>query len=184
MEDLTFNVAQLLKEPYGATRIGDVSVPFSMLLPDLQLAELDPLEAAPVIEGEVQLMHSTEGVLVQGTLSVEISLPCSRCLDPVSVPLDIDVEENFCPTIDIITGQSIVPEEEDEALWIDEHHILDLTEVLRQDTLVAIPLVVHCREECLGLCPTCGKNLNEGSCECRPEPDPRWTSLLGLLDKP
>jgi len=97
------------------------------------------------------------------------------------VPLDVELEEIFVPTINIVTGKSIAPEEEDRALWVDENHILDLREVLRQDVMLASPIHVLCREDCQGLCPTCGQNLNEGPCDCQPEPDPRWAVLAALL---
>ena len=76
------------------------------------------------------------------------------------MPLEVSVEEVFSPTIDIFTGKGITPEEEDRALWIDEHHILDLIEVVRQDVLLAAPISVMCRTDCRGLCPDCGQDLD------------------------
>jgi uncharacterized protein len=127
-------------------------------------------------------MHTTDGVLVQGHLAAQVSIPCVRCLEPVLVSLDVELEETFAATIDLVTGLAVQPEEEDRALWIDEHHILDLAEVLRQNVLIAIPPHVLCRNDCKGLCPTCGQNLNLGPCDCRPEIDPRWAALAALLD--
>ena len=178
IDNLTFNVAQLLKDPVGATRTGDVVADVGHLAPELQQVEDAP---AAVLSGSVRLMHINDGILAQGMLHTQVMLPCARCLNPVSVPLDVELEEIFVPTINIVTGKSIAPEEEDRALWVDENHILDLREVLRQDVWVAMPLHPLCREDCRGLCPTCGQNLNEGNCNCEPEPDPRWASLAALL---
>jgi uncharacterized protein len=193
-DNLIFNVAQLLKEPVGATRNGELVTGLFRLLPELQqMAPHEPAEGAaptraedelaggPVLSGPVRLMHTQGGVLVQGRLRGEATLSCSRCLDPVTVPLDVELEEIFTPTIDVLTGRTLQSEEEDRALWIDERHILDLGEVVRQDVLLAIPMHVLCREGCRGLCPACGQNLNQGSCSCAPEPDPRWAALLDLL---
>jgi uncharacterized protein len=180
-DNLAFNVAQLLREPIGATRAGQVVADLERLAPDLVQIE-DAPEAA--ITGSVRLMHAAGGVLVQGDLHGLATLPCGRCLEPVTVPLDIALEEIFAPTIDMLTGQVVAPDEEDRALWIDERHILDLTEVLRQDVLLAVPSHILCREDCRGLCPTCGKNLNEGPCGCEPEPDARWAALAALLNEP
>ncbi len=180
IENLTFNVAQLLKEPIGATRTGQVVAALRRLAPDLAQSEAEPDGA---IAGSVRLMHIDNGVLAQGFLTGQVTLPCARCLEPVSFPLDVAVEEIFTPTIDMLTGRAVTPEEEDRALWIDEHHILDLTEVLRQDVLLDVPMHVLCREDCRGLCPTCGENLNEGLCNCEPEADPRWATLAELLKK-
>lgn len=180
--DLTFNVAQLLKEPIGATRAGQVAADLVALIPDLeQTMQVQPAPGARLV-GPVRLMHTTGGVLVQGNLTVQVNIPCARCLEPVPVSLDVEIEETFAATIDMVTGLAIQPEEEDRALWIDEHHILDLAEVLRQNVLIAIPPHVLCRDDCRGLCPTCGQNLNLGPCDCRPEMDPRWAALAALLN--
>lgn len=204
IENLTFNVAQLQKEAVGATRTGQVVAGLYRLVPEIEeLAapaalpadrdfrqpettterrESDDQETSgPVLTGSVRLMHTQGGVMVQGHLHAQATLSCSRCLEPVGVPLDIDLEEIFTPTIDVVTGRPLDNEEEDRALWIDERHILDLSEVLRQDVLLTLPMHALCRDDCRGLCPTCGQNLNQGSCNCKPEPDPRWTALLDLL---
>jgi uncharacterized protein len=196
IDNLTFNVAQLLKEPIGATRSGQVVAGLFGLLPELERIEpsarrqqgnLVPPRAGeeqasePVLSGPVRLMHTQGGVLVQGKLHAEVMLACSRCVEPVVVPLDVELEEIFTPTIDILTGRLVQSEEEDRALWIDDRHILDLTEVLRQNILLTLPMHVLCSEDCRGLCPVCGQNLNQGSCGCTPEPDARWAALLDLL---
>jgi uncharacterized protein len=196
VDNLTFNVAQLLKEPIGATRNGQVVAGLFGLLPELgqmgaapypEREALVPPEGVgqqagePVLTGPVRLMHTQGGVLVQGKLHAQATLSCSRCLEPVAVPLDVELEEIFASTIDVLTGRPVQSDEEDRALWIDDRHLLDLGEVLRQDVLLALPTHVLCREECRGLCPVCGQNLNQGSCSCTPEPDARWAALLDLL---
>ncbi len=180
IDNLTFNVAQLLKEPIGATRDGEVVASLRRLVPDLAQTEDAP---DTTLTGSVRLMHVSEGVLVQGTLHVEATMPCARCLEPVTVLLQVELEEVFVPTVSIATGRPITPEEDDQALWISENHILDLREVLRQDVLLAQPVQVLCRPDCRGLCPICGQNLNQGACSCQPEPDPRWAALTALLER-
>jgi uncharacterized protein len=176
-----FNVSQLLREPAGSTRRGQIDVTLPDLISDAKsAAEAKGLPQFALV-GSVRLMHVTNGVLVDGDLEAGVDLQCARCLEPVTVNLDIPVVETFTPTIDVVTGQAIRPEEEDQALWIDEHHILDLSEVLRQDVLIALPLHVLCRSDCRGLCSNCGQNLNEGTCDCKEEPDPRWALLAELL---
>lgn len=178
IDNLQFNVAQLMKDPVGSYRYVDVAADLRELIPDVELAE----DAGPAsITGRVRLMRTNQGVLAQGNLQGEAEVACARCLTGVRVDLDAQVEEVFVPTVDMATGRSIKPEEEDEALWIDEHHILDLTEVLRQDVLLELPAHVLCKEDCRGLCPECGTNLNEASCDCKPDIDPRWSSLTDLL---
>lgn len=183
MDSLSFNVAQLLRDPVGSSRRVTVAANLSQLVPELAAAT-DLGEAAEAeIAGAVRFMRTNAGILAQGKLHAEAVLPCARCLAPTRVPVDVELEEVYAPTIDIVTGKSIKPEEEDQALWIDAHHILDLTEVLRQDVLLALPVHVLCKEDCRGLCPICGSNLNEGPCGCQPELDPRWAILADLLKK-
>jgi len=178
-DGLTFNIAQLIKEPIGATRIGEVSVDLRRVAPDLEQVEGAP---QPPLTGSVRLMNASDGILVQGKLHAVATLACVRCLEAVSVPIDFELEEVVAPTIDIATGRALTPGEEDHALWIDEHHILDLHEVVRQHLLVAAPIRLLCRDDCRGLCPQCGQNLNERLCSCKPEMDPRWSALAGLLN--
>lgn len=181
-QNLIFNVAQLLKESAGATRSANVVASIYELAPELAHDAADADAAAPILAGPVRLLRTGNDILVQGELHAELILPCARCLAPVNVPLTVTLEDVFTPTLDIVTGQAITPEEEDQALWIDEHHLLDLSEVLRQYVLVALPMHPLCRADCRGLCPVCGQNLNEGFCDCKPEPDPRWAKLAALLD--
>ncbi len=182
MESLCFNVAQLLRDPVGSSRHVEVEADLRQLTPDLVTTGAEGAPEA-VLTGPVRFMRTNAGILAQGDLYAEVTLMCARCLAPVSVPLDVPLEEVYSPTLDILTGKSIEPEEEDRALWIDAHHILDLTEVLRQNTLVSVPMQVLCKPDCQGLCPMCGNNLNEGPCECQPETDPRWDALTELLKK-
>jgi uncharacterized protein len=75
-----------------------------------------------------------------------------------------------------------IPEEDrDEAVLIDVHQILDLTEVIRQGLWLAMPEKTLCRPDCAGLCPNCGGNRNLGECHCEALSDPRWASLQALL---
>ncbi|MCS6843412.1 MAG: DUF177 domain-containing protein [Caldilineales bacterium] len=172
--DALFNVAQLLKEPIGATRAYDILAPIQHLLPELIAAE-------PLI-GHVQLMRTDRGILVQGELAGHVVVPCSRCLADVRVPVILHIEEQFQPTVDVVRGVFLEVDEEDEALLIDEHHILDLHEVLRQEVLLEIPMQPLCRPDCAGLCPSCGEDLNLGACQCATaEVDPRWADLGALL---
>jgi uncharacterized protein len=183
VDSLRFNVAQLLRDPVGASRRVEAVAALDELAPELGPSA--DIEDGPdaVLSGPVRMMHTNAGVLVQGRLYAETTQACARCLEPVVVPVSVEVEEVYSPTIDILTGKSITPDEEDRALWIDEHHVLDLTEVLRQDALVAMPVHVVCKADCRGLCPTCGQNLNNGPCGCEKEPDARWGPLADLLNQ-
>jgi uncharacterized protein len=174
---MRFNVAQLLKEQSGQTRQHTLREDISRIDPDII-----PLST---LDGNIQMIRTADGVLVLGQLHASVELVCSRCLDEFSLPLQFNLEGEFRSTIDVVTGAALpISEEDDAATQIDDHHELDLSEVVRQDILLTLPPNPICRTKCLGLCPTCGKNWNERSCDCQnDEIDPRWQSLKKLLDK-
>lgn len=174
-ERTQWNVAQLLKEPIGATRSYDVLA--TVLQGDAQVSQVTPLT------GQIALLRTSLGILVEGELDGVISVECSRCLRPVTVPVSIELEEEFKPTVDVLRGTYLAVDEEDAALLIDEHHILDIAEVLRQAIVLEAPMQVLCRPDCAGFCQFCGKDLNEGPCDCESgESDPRWSQLSALLE--
>lgn len=172
---MEINVAQLLKSPIGAEREYEVS------------GEIDVLGDGNFcsVAGKVNLTRTDRGVLVRGLLATDVGLTCSRCLSPCRCPLAINMVEEFFPTIDIITGARL-PREEPDRFTIDERHILDLTEAVRQAAVLTIPMKPLCSADCAGLCPDCGQNLNQGPCRCPPRHgDPRWAALreLQVTDK-
>ena len=171
---LQFNVAQLLKGQSGARRDFEVDT----ILPSLD----DRLVVVAPFHGHVHFVRVGAGLLVTGDLETTVELECSRCLTLFQQTVRFDIEEEFRPTLDITTGARLVQEpDQDAATLIDERHILDLTEVVRQDLLLSLPTSPLCRPDCRGLCPQCGQNLNEGSCHCEGELiDPRWAALIEL----
>ncbi len=174
---MRYNVAQLLKDHTGQTRHYTLREDIAALDPDIA-----PLS---LLTGAIRMIRTTDGVLVTGDLRCSLELTCARCLEPFTLPLQFSLEEEFRPTLDIFTGASLPVAADDEAATrIDEHHELDLTEVVRQNLLLAVPPSPVCRSKCAGLCALCGKNLNEGPCTCEPVSlDPRLAVLRQLLDE-
>jgi uncharacterized protein len=174
---MRYNVAQLLKEQSGHTRQYTLHEDIGRLDPGII-----PLSA---LDGAIQLIRTADGIFALGNLHTSLELTCARCLNQFSMPLEFTLEEEFRPTIDIHTGATLPLTADDEAATrIDAHHEIDLTEVVRQNILLAILPSPICRSKCAGLCPTCGKNWNEGPCDCeRDEIDPRLEKLKQLLDE-
>jgi uncharacterized protein len=173
---MRFNVAQLLKEPTGARRDYSVSEEAGALDPELSLA--GPLT------GTVTLMRSSQGILVTGELRTRLHGVCRRCLEPCELDVELSLEEEFHPVVQIgTTPIDDVPEEErDEALIIGDGHSLDLSEVVRQGLWLTAASEALCRGDCLGLCPQCGGNRNLDECHCDEDPiDPRWAVLKTLI---
>ncbi len=160
---MQINVAQLLKEPVGSTRTWDINQPTS-----------DGVQ----LWGRLTLTRTDRGVLVTGKLHASVIVTCSRCLGTARQQLLLNIEEEFSPAVDVATGIELPPAEEPDTFSMDEHHVLDLQEVVRQYIVMAIPMKPLCREDCAGLCPQCGRNLNEGPCGCRESSqDSCWAPL-------
>ena len=184
--DLIFNVAQLLKEPVGSTRRLDLETP-ELTLYDETGGEASGGQAkidAHSVEGQVKVTTLRDNVLVQGDVTAEVSLECSRCLELFDLPVEATLEEQFQPTIDVYSEAPVrrdEHEQNDQAFDIDANHMMDLTEPVRQALLVALPMKPLCREDCKGICPQCGANLNESDCGHTEESvDDRWSGLRAL----
>jgi len=172
---MRYNVAQLLKAPTGALRRHAIAG---------SIADLDEQNPGALpVTGEVTLLRTERGVLASGQVHAVVTSACRRCLEPVQQEVTFAFEEEFVPSIDIITGARLpLADEDSPELVIDEHHILDITEVVRQFVVMEAPATALCRPDCQGLCPHCGQNLNLGPCACAEEPaDPRLAVLKQLL---
>lgn len=162
------NVSQQLKSPIGATRSYQVN------------DKVNITNNSYLVKGEVQLLRTDRGILVQGRLDTEIELTCGRCLSTFGCPLTLNIEEEYFPTIDVNSGAALPLPDDADYFTINDQNILDLTEALDNYALLTIPMKPLCREDCAGLCPTCGNNLNQSDCQCPSPPDPRWAKLAAL----
>jgi uncharacterized protein len=128
-------------------------------------------EAPP--RAELRLSAATEGRLhLTGYLASRLRLECRRCLEGMTWPLEVD--------LDLWFDASLEPwDEADGVFGFDAGEAtLDIARPLREEVLLALPEYPVCREDCRGLCPTCGRNLNENECDCTVEEiDPRWAVL-------
>lgn len=171
-----FNVSQLLREETGATR--SFAIDETVRLP---LAG----EPSTRVTGSLRLTRTDRGLLAQAHVAAVTTEPCSRCLQPAIVPLDLTVEEEYFPTVDPFTAARLPEPAEPTPFRIDEQHHLDLSEALRQAVLVEEPMAPLCRPDCRGLCPECGADLNEqaGPHTCATAPvDERWAALRGFKE--
>jgi uncharacterized protein len=172
---LAQNVSELLKSPVGSGRQVAISEPAPHFGPDLRITN--------PVQGAAQFMRTQDGVLVRASLTTTVELDCSRCLEPVEREIKVDLEEEFLPSIHVVTGAPLaVPE--DDALRIDERHVLDLAEASRQYIETVLPLQPLCSPTCRGLCAVCGANLNATGCTCANEPagaSGPFAALAGLI---
>ena len=170
---MLYNVAQLMKAAVGTSREYDIHEE------DIQLDE--DLKIIGPIDGYVRIRRTNQGLLVDGWVDLTLELTCTRCLKSFEQPIHVPYMEQFYPTLDILTGVALPPSEEEDAFPIDDHHQVDLTEAIRQQVLLALPMVTLCSEDCQGLCSQCGQDLNLGTCDCQPEVDTRFSVLAKLL---
>jgi DUF177 domain-containing protein len=151
---VSINVAQLLLSAPGAVRQFD----FTERLPDPR----DELHLRGPITGHARLTRTSRGILVHFDHHARATLECARCLEEAQARIDGSLDEEFLATTDIRTGLPIPldePIELDQPL-IDEHHEIDLDEVLRQNVLTNMPLQPLCEAVCPGLCAACGQRLD------------------------
>ena len=171
---MEFAAGQLLREPIGT------SVRY-----EIRERRTLPGDETPTdLMGSVTLMRTDKGILVSTDLHCSFGGRCSRCLTEMTYPVVLKFQEEYWPAVDASTGEVLPPPDDPDAFLIDTDQILDITEALRQYRLMAEPMQPLCKPDCLGLCPRCGYNLNQGPCGCpRQETDARWTALTELAEK-
>ncbi len=146
---------------------------------DVSVDDAD-LEQSPEFNHPIHILHDFnkvgDDVFIKTKLTTKVDLTCDVCLDEFKLDLD--------ETVDIIlTKDSDLVErgEEDVYLITDSTTQVDITDSVRQSLLLSIPFKKVCRDECQGLCPICGINLNYEKCSCVTEKiDPRWQELKNI----
>jgi uncharacterized protein len=165
-----YPLAGLLAEPPGERRIYPVHGVTIPLPDDLRLAE--PLE------GRVEIARTNRGVIVEAHVHTAIEASCARCLRDIEVPLDVDIEEEVLPVIDIASGARLDTSLEPEATRLTDHHELDAGTLVAEAISLAEPIAPLCEAACPGLCPMCGERLGPGH-QAHPDDDidPRLEAL-------
>jgi uncharacterized protein len=150
-----------------------------------QPEDLNPVdERVQIIEpatvsGKVRL--AGHELFVNGHIETRAQVECDRCLKPVELPVSADF------ALEYITGaeyeSSAVAEltEDELSVAVFDGEAIDVDEVVKEQVLLAVPTRMLCREDCKGICPECGTDLNTGECACKKDDiDPRWAALKNL----
>lgn len=166
---MLLGLSQIIDRP-GAS----VSFSVSVDLSDLCYGVSYPISEPVLAEGNVR---NTAGVLVmQGSIATTIHGICDRCASEfhrkVEFPIDV-----------VLVTKLESEENEDEWVFPLEGDSADLDDIVRTVFVLNLDSKLLCKEDCKGLCPQCGKNLNDGPCNCRKELDPRFAALKQLLEK-
>jgi len=159
------NVGHIIQHNIGYYRDIDFITPSIRIQPDLELSDLD---------GSVRVTKTARGLIFKITMTANVTLECVRCLDTYQQKLTIETTELFVfSASDLDEGSYLLP----------ENGKVDLTPFVREEMLLSIPIKSLCRQDCLGLCPICGENMNEIQCNHIVENiDPRFNGLQALLN--
>ena len=150
--------------------------------PDVQ--QVGPLE----VTGRADLIMEHRGhrehvadIRIRAAYRGPFELLCARCVEPVPAPVTGNFDLIFRPhAADANPGERAITPDETEIGYYEESGLL-LEDVVREQVLLSLPPRTLCKEDCKGLCPRCGQNLNLGSCTCNDAPaDVRWQALQGL----
>lgn len=162
---MKYRLSHLVTAPLGSHTTINVQEVAGALDKDLEI---------DFLRGEIQFTRVNDGIYAQGHLQTEVYLTCARCLEPFSYPLDFEIAERY-----IFSYQEGT---EEQVYLIAPDGTVDITEPVRQQLWVSLPIQSLCRPDCQGLCAQCGANLNHESCTCQEEIiDPRLASLKELL---
>jgi uncharacterized protein len=150
------------------------------LPPDAEIDVVGP------VQGQITVINTGQLLLVQGEVKAQVRTECARCAEPGIVEITAPIEEEFS-----IRGPEGAPLEPVETIDVEEpaaaafaDNVLDLSELVRQQLLVSMPLRPLCTPDCKGLCPECGGNLNQGPCACPAASEESPFSVLkSMLDE-
>lgn len=141
------------------------------------------LTEPPEVSGRVHT--SGHEVRLRGRITARAEVDCDRCLKSVETPVETEFDVSYVPEEDYRASEAAELQEEDLGLSVFDGETIDVDELVREQLLLALPSRALCTEECKGLCPTCGADLNsDAACGCEAkEVDPRWAGLKALRNE-
>ena len=149
-----------------------------------QITPIETSGRADLVEEHHGKHKIIQDIRIRGRLATSLETSCARCLEPLNQDVKREFDLLYRPQgADAGRDEMSVTDAEAEISYY-EGEGLPLEDVVREQVLLAAPLKVTCREDCKGLCPHCGKNLNEGQCLCAvEEEEPRWAALKEIRNK-
>ena len=145
---------------------------YELSLSHIEVAGYNPITSAVKIKGSVE--NKAGIVSLNASAVLDYEAPCDRCAELVKREMKFPVEH--------VLVVSLEDETNTEFLLVPNMH-LNLDELVEEDVNLALPSKYLCNKNCKGLCSICGKNLNKSECDCKAPVDPRWASLLQLLEE-
>jgi uncharacterized protein len=162
-------------------RFDETFAPGELDFKDVEVRQAGPLHAA----GTAELLANTEGeIRIQGQLDVCMETECDRCLGRAQFPLQTGFDLFYRPMSYIAREEEVRIDEGEAELAFYEGGGMELEDILREQILLLMPMQRVCREDCRGICPSCGKNRNETPCDCKDEhAGARWGALERLRNE-
>ena len=167
------------------TRIRTANERFDQVYqPDQVAQDVDALKIASPATLGFDIFKDKAHFRLVGSLATTLELPCGRCLEPFTLPVEASFDLRYQPhAANSGEGEREI-EEDDLSTAFYENETIDLGELMREQFYLALPMKPLCGENCLGLCTLCGTNLNRETCSCRRDwEDPRL-AVLKVLKKP
>jgi uncharacterized protein len=164
------------------TRYRQPLTPFARTFqPEEVDADLDTYRVASPVELAFDIHKDKDKFRLVGRVRAELELTCSRCVEPYRFPVDAEFDQRYLPASDASTTADTEVEQDDLETSYYENDQIDLSELMREQFYLALPMKPLCRDDCKGLCSQCGTNLNTGTCDCAPVwEDPRLAALKQL----
>ena len=172
---MKLNISGLQKSPGAREK-------FDFVLTDLPEGSTVKFAQPAQVSGEV--VNTGHGLELNAHVQTAVSSRCDRCLDDINVPLEFDISEQHILETELEKDQDQDQNSEDEEpslVLTYNSDWLDLTEAVKENLILNLPMRTVCEPECPGICPSCGKNLKEESCQCKTDDvDPRLAILANL----
>lgn len=131
-----------------------------------------------------RLYRDGREIRLKGHIDTRAEVDCDRCLKAIAVPVEADFDVRYVSAADYEAAHRAELQEEDLAFSVFHDEVIDVDELVREQVFLALPTRALCGEECKGLCPVCGTDLNVQTCECETkEVDPRWDALKNLVNR-
>ena len=167
LKAMIIDVSSILKEIGGRIELdGDVRLPDTEFLGDYHFEE--PLK----VSGSVS--NNGKSLILRARAEGSMITNCARCMKEITVPVSFSIDENLA------REDADISEDEDIILFSDT--TIEIDDIILDNFLMSTDGKYLCKDDCKGLCPECGKDLNEGDCDCNKENiDPRWAALLDIM---
>ena len=149
--------------------------------PEAVASGTDPFRIVAPVDLMFDVSKDKDQFLLGGRVKTALELPCSRCLEPYEIPVDLAFDLRYLPRIVNAGEGEREIQEDDLTTAFYENDTIDLGQLMREQFYLALPMKPLCRDDCQGLCAQCGTNLNRGTCGCeRDWVDPRLATLAKL----